>query len=276
MSNPEGSAINIPLLFDETKYAFWKACMTVFLKSLDWVVWEAVADGWTPPIVTESEGTVKPLEKAKWSATEKAHGGNDAKALNAITCAMNAEEYKKIMNCNSTKQAWDLLETTYERTTVVKRTKLQMLTSQFETIRMKEDEKFDELNNRWMFIVNEMWALDEPLSDGKICSKILRSLLDIFHPKVTSIKEYKDPDKMKVGDLASSLKTFEMEFDNSKKSPLLSTHPIDPLNLMMVLIKKVMMKMLLYLIKHFKKDLTKREPRSIKRKELLIKIKKEI
>lgn len=62
--------------------------MTVFLKSLDWAVWEVVADGWTPPTVTESDGIVKPLEKAKWSATEKAHRGNDAKALNAITCAM--------------------------------------------------------------------------------------------------------------------------------------------------------------------------------------------
>ena len=65
MSNPEGIAVNRPPLFDGTNYAFWKARMTAFLKSLDWAVWEAVEDGWTPPTVTTKDGTVIPLEKSK-------------------------------------------------------------------------------------------------------------------------------------------------------------------------------------------------------------------
>ena len=41
------------------------------------------------------------------------------------------------------KEAWTILETTYEGTNVVKIVKLQRLTSSFEEIRMKEDETFD-------------------------------------------------------------------------------------------------------------------------------------
>ena len=105
MSNPEGSAVNRPPLFDGTNYAFWKARMSVFLKSLSGEIWDAVEDGWTPPSFTADDGTVKPLPKDRWTANQKAMRDYDAKALNAITCAMNAEEYKKIMTCKTSKQA---------------------------------------------------------------------------------------------------------------------------------------------------------------------------
>ena len=229
MFNPEGSAINRPPLFDGTNYAFWKAQMTLFIKSLNGEVWDVVEDGWTPPTVTDTSGTVQPLPKAKWIADHKALRDNNAKALNAITCAMNAEEYKKIMTCTTAKQAWDLLETNYEGTTIVKRAKLQMLTSQFESLRMREDEMFDEFRTKLMVIVNEMWSLGEQIPEGKICSKILRSLPDRFHPKVTSIEEYNDPETMKVEELSGNIRTFELKLNNAsnkskdKKSIALKT-----------------------------------------------------
>lgn len=42
------------------------------------------------------------------------------------------------------KEPWTILETSYEGTKAVKASKLQMLTSNFEEIRMGEDETFDE------------------------------------------------------------------------------------------------------------------------------------
>lgn len=139
----------------------------------------------------------------------------DAKALNAITCAMNAEEYKKIMTCTASKQAWELLETNYEETTIVERAKLQMLTSQFEHLRMREDEMFDEFRIKLMVIVNEMWSLGEQIPEGKVCSKILKSLPERFHPKVTSMEEYNDLETMKVEELTGNIRTFEMRMNNA-------------------------------------------------------------
>ena len=142
---------------------------------------------------------------------------------------MNAEEYKKTMTCTTAKQAWDLLETNYEGTTIVKRAKLQMLTSQFESLRMRENEMFDEFRTKLMVIVNEMWSLGEQIPEGKICSKILRSLPDRFHPKVTSIEEYNDPETMEVEELSGNIRTFELKLNNAsnkskdKKSIALKT-----------------------------------------------------
>jgi hypothetical protein len=48
-----------------------------------------------------------------------------------------------LTNCETAQEAWEILETTYEGTKLVKFVKLQMLVSQFERIRMLEDETFN-------------------------------------------------------------------------------------------------------------------------------------
>ena len=41
-----GQSLIIPLLFDGSKYAYWKVHMRTFLQSLDEKVWQAVEIGW--------------------------------------------------------------------------------------------------------------------------------------------------------------------------------------------------------------------------------------
>lgn len=57
------------------------------------------------------------------------------------------------------KEAWTILETSYEGTKAVKASKLQMLTSSFEEIRMGEDETFDEFYVKIKGIVNSVYSL---------------------------------------------------------------------------------------------------------------------
>ena len=44
-----GQSLIIPLLFNDTNYAYWKVRMKAFLQSLDKKVWQAVEVGWTKP-----------------------------------------------------------------------------------------------------------------------------------------------------------------------------------------------------------------------------------
>ena len=53
----------------------------------------------------------------------------------------------------TTKEAWTILETTYEGTKKVKDTKLQMLTIRFEEVKMSDDESFDSFYGRLNEIV---------------------------------------------------------------------------------------------------------------------------
>ena len=66
------------------------------------------------------------------------------RALNALFCGVTNKEFKKISSTEVAKEAWTILETTYEGTKAVKTVKLQRLTSSFEEIRIEEDETFDE------------------------------------------------------------------------------------------------------------------------------------
>ena len=102
------------------------------------------------------------------------------------------------------------METTYEGTKKVKDTKLQMLTTRFEELRMSEDESFDSFYSKLNEVVISKFNLGEKTEDSKVVQKILRSLLESFHAKVTAIEESKDLDEIKVQELIGSLQTYEI------------------------------------------------------------------
>ena len=67
----------------------------------------------------------------------------NSRALNALFSALTNKEFKKISSIETTKEAWTILQTTYEGTKADKDSKLQRLTTSFEEIKMEEDESFD-------------------------------------------------------------------------------------------------------------------------------------
>jgi hypothetical protein len=196
--------LNYVPAFDGTNYGYWKARMRYFLKSID--CWNIVETGWTKP----EDATLKlvPQKNARLS--------ND-KALHALCQALSPSEFAKISNCESAKEAWKILETTYEGTKLVKSAKLQMLISKFEEIKMLEDETFGEFYSKMSYLRNSMVSLGKPISNVKLIRKILRSLPKRFRIKVTTIEESKDLKEMKIEELVGSLQTYELSLPPVKK-----------------------------------------------------------
>ena len=128
-----------------------------------------------------------------------------SRALNALFCGVTNEEFKKISSTEVAKEAWIILETTYEGTKAVKTVKLQRLTSSFEEIRMEEDETFDEFYANLKDIMNSAFNLGESIAESKIVRKILRSLLGKFHANITAIEEVKDIDQILLTKLVGNL-----------------------------------------------------------------------
>jgi hypothetical protein len=100
-------------------------------------------------------------------------------------------EFARISNSESAKKAWQILETTYEGTKLVKSAKLQMLISRFEEIKMLEDKTFGEFYSKMSDLRNSMVSLGKTVSNVKLIRKILRSLPERFRIKVTTIEERK-------------------------------------------------------------------------------------
>ena len=160
-----GQSLIILPLFDGTNYAYWKVRMRAFLQSLDEKVWQAMEIGWTKP-------TKVPADQD-----------------DALFSVVTNEEFKKISSTETAKEAWTILQTTYEGTKAVKDSKLQRLTTNFKEIKMEEDESFDEFYAKLKDIVKSAFNLGETIPEPKIMRKVLRSLHERFHAKIMAIEE---------------------------------------------------------------------------------------
>ena len=107
----------------------------------------------------------------------------NSKVLNAIFCGVSPNEFHRISHITTAKKAWQILETTYEGTKKVKDTKLQMLTTQFKELKMREDESFDSFYSKLNEVVISKFNLGEKMEDLKVIRKILRSLLESLDRK---------------------------------------------------------------------------------------------
>ena len=109
--------------------------------------------------------------------------------MNVLFSAVTNEEFKKISSTETAKEAWTILQTTYEGTKALKDLKFQRLTTNFEEIKMEEDESFDEFYAKIKDIVNSAFNLGESIPEPKIVRKVLKSLPERFHTQITAIEK---------------------------------------------------------------------------------------
>ncbi|KAH6780249.1 hypothetical protein C2S52_011486 [Perilla frutescens var. hirtella] len=156
-----------------------------------------VTEGWKPPIKNDEKGNAVLKPKEEFDDTDYQIMGLNAKAMNAIFSAVNMNVFKLISTCDKAKDAWDILQTTFEGTSSVRASRMQLLTTRFENLRMDEGEKLADFNAKICDIANESFALGDAISEE-------------FAYKVMAIEEAKNVSKMKLQELMGSLRTFEM------------------------------------------------------------------
>ena len=106
--------------------------MRAFLCSIDESVWDALDIGGTRPKAA----------KSTWNKVALAVANTNSKTLNVIFCDVSPNEFHRISYVTIAKEAWQILETIYEGTKKMKDTKLQMLTTHFEELKMSHSTHF--------------------------------------------------------------------------------------------------------------------------------------
>ena len=132
--------------------------MKAFLNSIDERVWNSIEYGWEKPTTLVSE----------WQTSQKEATAFNSKAMNAIFNAVSMEEFKRISNVKIAHIVWNIFQTVNEGTKAVKINKLQQLNTRFESIRMSDDEYFDEFYAKLNDIVNSAYNLGEIYDQPKI------------------------------------------------------------------------------------------------------------
>ena len=87
--------------------------MRAFLQSLDEKVWQVVEIGWTKPKEAPTD----------WDEAKIKTANFNNRALNVLFSVVTNEEFKKISSTETAKEAWTILQITYEGTKAVKDSK---------------------------------------------------------------------------------------------------------------------------------------------------------
>ena len=156
-------------------------------------------------------GQTKPKEvPTDWDDAKIKAANFNSRELNVLFSTVTNKEFKKISSTETAKDAWTILQTTYEGTKAIKDSKLQRLTMSFKEIKMEEDESFDEFYTKLKDIVNFAFNLGETIPEPKFVRNVLRSLPERFHAKITTIEESNDIDKIPLKKLVGNLQTYEL------------------------------------------------------------------
>lgn len=125
----------------------------------------------------------------------------DLKVKNYLFQAIDRTILETILKKDTSKDIWDSMKRKYEGNARVKRSILQALRKEFETLAMKTGETVTDYFSRVLPIANQMHVHGEQMSDVTIVEKILRSLTDGFNYIVCSIEESKNIDELSIDEL---------------------------------------------------------------------------
>ena len=129
---------------------------------------------------------------------------------------------------------------------------------------MSEDESFDSSYGKLNEVVIGKFNLGEKIEDSKIVRKILQSLPESFHAKVTSIEESKDLDDIKVHELISSIQTYVLSLALQRKSKSLALKTVNErVEVQDSLDEDEVEKDVAYLAKNFRKFLKSKDRKSV-------------
>ena len=111
-----------------------------------------------------------------WSeATAKDYEAH-AKAQYALTQALKDDDLARVINYKSSYEVWNDLIITHEGISQVKRSKIDLLRSQYENFYMLENETIDEMLTHFIKITNELSSLGDSIDNNQKIRKVIRAL----------------------------------------------------------------------------------------------------
>lgn len=119
----------------------------------------------------------------------------------------------KIVGCKYAKEMQKKLKSIHEGDDKIKEAKLQTFKSQFEGLKINDEEDIYML--RVNEVINSIRCLDEKIEDKVIVKKILSSLTSRFDAKFLSIKEVKDLNSFTLDEMHGSLIAYEMRISKT-------------------------------------------------------------
>ncbi|XP_070032546.1 uncharacterized protein [Nicotiana tomentosiformis] len=112
-----------------------------FIMPDDSELWDVICDGPFVPMKIVGEGTVMvPKTSKKCNNADRKAIEKNFMAKKILIYGIRPDEYNRISACQSAKEISEALQTSHDGTTQVKQSKIDMITTEYELFKMKEDE----------------------------------------------------------------------------------------------------------------------------------------
>ncbi|XP_075074518.1 uncharacterized protein LOC142162106 [Nicotiana tabacum] len=126
----------------------------------DCKLWDVTCDGpYVPTKKVRDPPVMMPKTRKEYNDAERKTVGKIFRAKKILVYGIGPNEYNKISTCQSAKEIWEALQTAHEGTTQVKKSKIDMLTTEYELFRMKDDESIQDMDTGFISIINELHLL---------------------------------------------------------------------------------------------------------------------
>ncbi|XP_043700129.1 uncharacterized protein LOC122650818 [Telopea speciosissima] len=192
--------------FDGTGYDFWRIRMETYLKSLGYGVWMSVKNGYKIP-TSDITDTV-----------ERKTYENNSKTKNALLSALVNTEFARVVGCETAKEVWDKLQNVHEGDEKIKEAKVQHYRSLFDNLKMSDEDTVESFMSKVHEIINAIRSLGEEIKAAVVVKKILRSLPDLYNPKVSAIEESKNLNELSLDELHGILTAYKMRMVKPKST----------------------------------------------------------
>ena len=166
--------IYYPAKFDGLNFPIWKVKMIIFLNSLGSRVVKVISKPFVCPNGNEDS----------WSEiTVKEYNAN-SKDQYALLQDLNDDDVFRVINCTCAYDIWQVLITTHEGTSQVKKSKIDFLNSQYDSFHMFDDESIEDMLTRFTTIANGLISLGKPIDNDQKVRKIIRALPQAWESKL--------------------------------------------------------------------------------------------
>ena len=86
-------------------------------------------------------------------------------------CRLDANEYNRISGCITAKEIWDKLKITFEGTSQIKESRIDMLIYNYELFTMESFESISKMFYKLTNIINTLKSLNKSYTNGELVKK---------------------------------------------------------------------------------------------------------
>ena len=173
--------------------------MRDYLMAEDSEVWDVICKGPYVPTMEVKDGEVtRVIPKTRKHSNDSVRQlvQKNHKARKLLMCGLSINEDDLISSCESAKEIWDMLKTTYEGTEEIRKSKLDFFTTKLEGFTMNEGEFLHEVRTRFSNNTDEFMFLEEPIPIVKQVPQILEILTRSWTNDFATGNETREPDVM--------------------------------------------------------------------------------